>query len=76
MSDKPTRCIDPCVKFCQECKYGWVKYPEWVECYEDTFDCVFESGCIYNLEDTIPTEEEEKEFEKRLNELERGGIDE
>ena len=65
MIEKPTRCIDPCVK-----------YPEWVECYEDTFYCVFESGCIYNLEDTVPTEEEEKEFEKRLNELERGGIDE
>ena len=31
MSKKPTRCIDPCVKFCQECKFGWVHYPEWVE---------------------------------------------
>ena len=76
MIEKPTRCIDPCVKFCQECKYGWVKYPEWVECYEDTFDCTFESGCLYHLEDTVPTEEEEKEFEMWLNKLERGGIDE
>ena len=35
--------------------------------YEDTFDCTFESGCIYHLEDTVPTKEEEKEFESWCN---------
>ncbi|MDD6036927.1 MAG: hypothetical protein PUC30_12205 [Lachnospiraceae bacterium] len=61
--EKPTRCISPCMKLCQECKYGWIKYPDWVETYEDTFDCCFESGCIYGLEDTEPNEQDMKEFE-------------
>lgn len=61
---KPTRCIDPVIKYCQECKYGWIKYPDWVETYEDTLDCCFESGCMYGLENDEPTEEELKEFEE------------
>lgn len=64
--NKPTRCIDPVIKFCQECIYGWKKYPEWVETYEDTFGCVFETGCMYGLENTIPTKEELEEFERWL----------
>lgn len=63
-SCKPTRCIDPVMKYCQECKYGYVHYPEWVETYEDTIGCVFETGCIYHLENTEPTEEEIKEFDE------------
>ncbi|MBO7735480.1 MAG: hypothetical protein J6S67_23145 [Methanobrevibacter sp.] len=62
--DKPTRCIDPCIKFCQECKYGWVHYPEWVETSEDLADVSFESGCMYGLENTEPTQKEIEEFEK------------
>lgn len=65
--DTPTRCIDPCMKFCQECKYGVIKYPDWVETYEDTIGCSFEASCMYNLENTIPTEEEEAEFENWAN---------
>lgn len=65
----PTRCIDPVIKYCQECEYGLIVYPEWVETYEDTFDCVFETVCIYHLEDTEPTEEELLEFENMCNEL-------
>jgi hypothetical protein len=61
---KPTRCIDPVMKYCQECRYGWVKYPDWVETYEDTLGCCFESGCMYGLENDEPTEEELKEFEE------------
>lgn len=64
MKDRPIRCIDPCMKFCQECKYGWVKYPDLVETHEDTFGCTFESGCMYGLEKDEPTEEELKEFEE------------
>ena len=55
--NKPTRCIDPVIKYCQGCQYGWVKYPDWVEIYEDLDGCCFESGCIYGLENTEPTEE-------------------
>lgn len=64
---KPTRCIDPVIKFCQDCKYGWVHYPEWVETREDLDGCSFESGCIYHLENTEPTEEEVKAFDEWYN---------
>lgn len=64
MNEKPTRCIDPVVKYCQECPLGWVKYPEWVETLEDLHRCTFESGCRYGFENDEPTEEELKEFEE------------
>lgn len=63
----PTRCINPMIKLCQECRYGWVKYPDWVETVEDLEWCALESGCIYGLENTEPTEEEIQEFEEWLN---------
>lgn len=72
MQDKPTRCIDPVMKFCQECKYGWVEYPSWVETSDDLDGCSFESGCMYGLEDTKPTEEEIKEFEEQWKKLQEG----
>lgn len=64
IDEKPTRCINPVVKLCQDCKYGYVKYPEWVETYKDTLDCSFESGCTLGLEDTEPTKEELLEYEQ------------
>ena len=64
--NKPTRCIDPVIKYCQGCQYGWVKYPDWVETSEDLDDCGFESGCIYGFEHTEPTGEELKEFDKGM----------
>ncbi len=60
---KPNRCIDPVIKCCQGCKYGWTKYPELVECYDDLAGCTFKSGCMYGLEHTEPTEDELSEFE-------------
>ena len=66
---KPTRCIDPVMKFCQECKYGWVHYPDWVETREDIFNCSFESGCMFGLENTEPTKEELKEFDEMMNDI-------
>lgn len=50
---------------CQECKYGYVSYPEWVETAEDLEGCSFESGCMYGLENTEPTQEELEEFERK-----------
>lgn len=61
-NNRPVRCIDPVFKYCQECKYGFVKYPDWVETYEDTLGCSFGSGCVYGLENTVPTPEEKYEF--------------
>ena len=72
MSDtKPKRCIDPVVKFCQECQWGWRKYPEWVEAKEDLTDCIFESGCSLGFDkgrpEDEPTEEELAAFERWLD---------
>ena len=65
--EKPTRCIDPVIKYCQGCEWGWVNYPEWVETSEDLAGCTFESGCTLGFDkgrpEDEPTEEELKEFE-------------
>ena len=65
--EKPTRCIDPVIKYCQGCEWGWVHYPEWVETREDLAGCTFESGCTLGFDkgrpEDEPTEEELKEFE-------------
>lgn len=65
MKEEPKRCIDPVVKYCQECPLGWVKYPDWVETREDLCDCSFESGYCYGFENDEPTEEEIREFNER-----------
>ena len=71
MSDKPTRCIDPVMKFCQGCRWGWVNYPDWVETDEDVAGCFFESGCTLGYDqgrpEDEPTEDELKEFERWYN---------
>ena len=68
MDEKPTRCIDPVLKFCQECRFGWVKYPDWVETYEDLCCCSFESGCTLGFDkgrpEDEPTAEEIRDFDK------------
>mgnify|MGYP006931930680 CR=1 FL=1 len=45
MNDLPTRCIDPVMKYCQDCTWGYRKYGDDVETYADTIGCCFESGC-------------------------------
>lgn len=71
ISDKPTRCIDPVIKYCQGCRWGWIHYPEWVETREDLFNCSFESGCTLGFDqgrpEDEPTLEELKEFEEFEN---------
>jgi len=64
MEQKPTRCIDPVMKYCQECRWGYIHYPEWVETQEDLADCTFESGCTLGFEKDEPTEQELKEFDE------------
>ena len=64
MMDRPTRCIDPVVKYCQGCPFGYVNYPE--DTLPTDTDVTFESGCSYGLEDTEPTEEELKEFDEYM----------
>lgn len=65
---KPTRCIDPIIKFCQECQYGWVHFPDWVETKEDLSNCNIEMGCTLGFDkgspEDEPTEEELNEFNK------------
>lgn len=66
MKDEPKRCIDPVVKYCQGCHYGWIKYPDWVETREDLYDCSFESGCTLGFDkgrpEDEPTVDELREF--------------
>ena len=57
-SDKPLRCIDAAVKYCQGCPYGVIEY---LEEYDDSF---FEVHCMYGFEDDEPTPEELAIFEK------------
>lgn len=68
MKEKPTRCIDPIIKYCQGCPWGWIRYPEWVETREDLEGCIFESGCTLGFDkgrpEDEPTAEELKEFEE------------
>ena len=74
---KPTRCIDPVIKFCQECPWGWVHYPEWVETREDLDDCSFESGCTLGFDqgrpEDEPTPEEFAEFDIYCPSRQEGG---
>lgn len=73
MEQKPTRCVDPVVKYCQGCQWGWIKYPDWVETYEDTLDCTFKSGCMLGYDqgrpEDEPTPEEMEEFEEWVKEI-------
>lgn len=46
----PIGCIDPVYRYCQGCRYGWIKYPDWVETSEDLNGVCFESGCIYGFD--------------------------
>lgn len=66
--EKPSRCIDPIIKFCQECIYGYCIYPEWVETIDDLEYCTFKVGCTLGFDkgrpEDEPTEEELKEFSK------------
>lgn len=68
MIEKPTRCIDPVLKFCQNCRFGWVKYPDWLETCDDLCGCTFECGCTLGFDkgrpEDEPTEEEIREFDK------------
>lgn len=71
--EKPTRCIDPVVKYCQVCPWGWVHYPDWVEITEDLDGCCFESGCTLGYDqgrpEDEPTEAELKEFDEMVSRI-------
>lgn len=66
VNDLPTRCIDPVMKCCQDCTWGYREYGDDVETYADTIGCCFESGCTLGFDkgrpEDEPTEEELKEF--------------
>lgn len=73
MKEKPTRCIDPIIKYCQGCEWGYTNYPEWVETAEDLEWCNFEVGCTLGYDqgrpEDEPTEEEWKKFEEWTKKL-------
>lgn len=66
MNDLPTRCIDPAMKDCQNCRYGSIIYGDDVECYADTQGCCFDTICTLGFENDLPTDEEIKRFEEEM----------
>lgn len=58
MKGLPTRCIDPVMKCCQDCAWGYREY---------LAGCCFESGCTLGFDEgrpeDEPTDEELQEFE-------------
>lgn len=69
--DLPKRCIDPVMKYCQECRYGSVTYGDDVETYADIGGSCFETHCSLGYDqgriEDEPTEEELKEFDEWCN---------
>lgn len=68
--DLPTRCVDPVMKRCQDCIWGYCRYGDDIECYADLADCSVESGCTLGFDqgrsEDEPTDEELQEFEKEF----------
>lgn len=67
-SKKPKRCIDPVMKYCQGCRWGYCIYPE--DTTRDDINsgfATFESGCTLGLEDTEPTKREIRKFDKAVD---------
>ena len=66
--DLPSRCVDPVIKFCQECRYGCIVYRSGVECYHDTIESSFDTFCSLGFDlgrpEDEPTSEEIEEFNK------------
>ena len=73
IDEKPIRCVDPIIKRCHECRWGWFEYPSWVETREDLKGLSFECGCTLGYDqgrpEDEPTEEELAEFEKWCDSL-------
>ena len=67
----PKRCVDPVMKYCQECRYGSVTYGDDVETYADIGGSCFETHCSLGYDqgrpEDEPTEEELKEFDEWCN---------
>lgn len=70
---KPTRCIDPVMKYCQGCEWGHITYPSWMETSEDLEGCTFKTNCILGYDqgrpEDEPTEAELKEFDKMVRSI-------
>lgn len=75
MNDIPSRCIDPIIKDCENCRYGHVEYPGWVESYEDRYACCYDTYCSRGYDqdrpEDEPTEDELKNFAKYLEKIRR-----
>ncbi|MBC3512164.1 hypothetical protein [Ruminococcus bicirculans (ex Wegman et al. 2014)] len=66
--DLPTRCVDPVMKCCQDCAWGYREYGDDVECSADLAGCCFECGCTLGFDkgrpEDKPTEEELQKFDE------------
>ena len=62
--DLPKRCVDPVMKYCQECPYGSVSYGDDVESYSDIAGSYFETHCSLGYNQGRP---EDVQGWRRLN---------
>ena len=66
MKKRPSRCVDPIMKNCKNCRYGHVLYQGWAETYEDLSGCCYDTVCILGYDrgriEDEPTEDEMKKF--------------
>ena len=71
--ERPTRCVDPVIKYCQGCLWGHIVYPDWVETYEDSCECTFSCFCTLGYDkgrpEDEPTAEELAEFDEWCRQL-------
>ncbi len=75
-TEKPQRCIDPVIKYCQGCPWGHVEYPAWVETAEDLAGCCFETSCTLGYDqgrpEDEPTEAELQEYDRLCEGIDYG----
>ena len=62
MKEKPTRCIDSVMKYCLECPYGVVTYPDYPDTDFFNTECMF--GFDQGRAEDEPTTKELEEFRK------------
>lgn len=68
---KPSRCIDPVVKYCQGCIWGQRIYPDWVETADDLEGISFKTVCTLGYDkgrpEDEPTAKEVEEYREWVN---------
>ena len=59
---KQVQCLDPEMKFCQECEYGGCVYQDDVETSSDLYECCFYTACMYGFDKVEEQHGKQKQF--------------